>query len=66
MKRSPFPVLCLAIAGILSVAACGQRGPLVRPDSVPTSPVVIRPAPQAPAPTVTPLPPATPPSTPQA
>lgn len=62
----PFPTLCLALAAALPLAACGQKGPLVRPDSSPQAPVVIRPAPEVPMPTVTPLPPATPPTTPQA
>lgn len=66
MMRSPIPAPCLALAAALALTACGQKGPLVRPDRSPQAPVVIRPAPEAPTPTVTPLPPATPSSMSQA
>ncbi len=63
MKRIPLAATGLAMAATMVLGACGQKGPLLRPDSSPPSPVVIRPAP---TPTVTPLPPANSPIPPQA
>ena len=62
MPRHLSPALPFLVAAVVfaTLPGCGQKGPLMRPDTAPQSPVTIRPAPTT-APTA---PPAATPATP--
>ena len=58
MRRQLTPALPVFVAMLVvsTLTGCGQKGPLMRPDSSPQSPVTIRPAPAPAAAATTPPP----------